>query len=109
LEEDLRYGRLSTAAAMLLRDWLSVHPGSGSINLEKEINDLRQMFYFTTLEKISAEVLRHTEASRVALRKVSFIEDFAPLEKFINLTEAAARRAFNEQKTIKDFLKSFKP
>ncbi len=108
-EEDLRRGRLSTAAAMLLRDWLSIHPGSESIDLEKEINDLRQTFYFTTLEKISAEVLRHTKASRVALRKVSFIENFAPLEKFINLAEIAAKQAFDDQKTIKDFLKSFKP
>jgi hypothetical protein len=103
-EEDLRRGQLSTVIAMFLRDWREIHPKAEEIDLEKDLLEARKLFCFTTLGKASAEALRHTAAARQALSRLKVIENPAPLEKFINLTENAARQAFSEQQKTKEFL-----
>ncbi len=88
--EDLERGTISTVVDMLLCDY-----GKERINLVDDIDAVREVFWFTTLPRVASLALRHTAKSRRALHKVTCIEDFAPLEQFIDRPERIAREALD--------------
>lgn len=107
-EEDLRRGQISTAVCALLNDWKKENPEKNEIDFKKDISEIRKIFCFSTMEKLSSEAIKHTQESQKALDKMDFLENKAPLEKFINLTQNASQKAFLEQKKTRDFLDNFK-
>jgi hypothetical protein len=100
-EEDLRRGHISTAVDILLRD---LPPGRKTINLEKDMEELRRMFWFVTLPKIAEKALRHLRKSRAALMSMRSIENPAPLLYFIDFNQKIAEKALTEQKHSVQFL-----
>lgn len=106
--EDMKRGHLSTVVVLLIKDWQSRYPEQKEIDLIEDLKKLQQLFWFNTVKKSSKLALAHTSKSRAALNKLSFLEDLAPLEHYINITEKTAKTAINEQLKSLSFLKEFK-
>ncbi len=103
-EEDMKRGHLSTVVVMLLKDsgW-----SKKEIDLETDLLELKKVFWFKTIAKIAQTAINYTEKSRECLRSMTVLENFAPLERFINLTEGVAKKALKEQKESVDFLRTY--
>ena len=78
------------------------------IDLIDDKENLRRIFWFKTIKPLCERAVRYAEKSRVALHAMKTIENSAPLEKYINLTESAAQRALDEQRKSVEFLDEFK-
>jgi len=101
-EEDLKRGHISTVVDILLRDlnWQKEY-----IDLDKDLEELRKVFWFKTISKAEQLALSYAEKSKQALLSVKIFENLAPLEKFININKIVAEKALKEQKLSVDFLK----
>lgn len=104
-EEDLRRGHISTVVAMLLKDFACPKK---EIDLNSDLLELKKVFWFKTIIKAAQITITHTEKSRQALKSIVIIEDAAPLERLINITENVAKKAIKEQKDSVKFLQSYK-
>lgn len=107
-QEDLRKGHLSTVVVMLLKDYLEKYPNKKEIDIDKELEELQKIFWFKTMVRACETAVWHTDKSRQALKAMTILEDIAPLERFIIITENAAKKGLKEQKTTTDFLKTYK-
>ena len=101
-------GHLSTAVVMLLEEFKKEFHGMTEIDLIDDKENLRRIFWFKTIKPLCERAVRYAEKSRVALHAMKTIENSAPLEKYINLTESAAQRALDEQRKSVEFLDEFK-
>ena len=106
-KEDLERGHISTAVALLLHRWRDMHPERNVINLESDMPELEQLFWFHALGPICESVLSHTRRSRDALSSLSLVEDPTPLDRFIVSNERIAWQALKEQATSEEFLRAF--
>jgi hypothetical protein len=52
--------------------------------------------------------MKHAERSHQALKKVTILENPAPLDNLVNMIENAAKVALKERKYTSDFLAAFK-
>lgn len=104
-KEDLARGHISTVVAKLLAVWKDTHPERKGIDLKKDMSELERLFWFETLIPICESVLEHTKQARTALRTLSFIENHAPLEQFIQRNERVAQEAMAEQRRSVEFLR----
>ncbi|HEV7702397.1 MAG TPA: hypothetical protein VGO63_03085 [Candidatus Paceibacterota bacterium] len=103
-EEDIRRGHISTVVDMLLRDF-GVH--RKTINLETDMEELRHIFWFTTLPKIAQKALNHTKKSEAALLLMKSLSDRASLEYFIYSNQKIAEKALKEQHQSVQFLNAY--
>lgn len=103
-EEDLKRGHLSTTIVMLLED---LEPNQMQIDLINDLEKLKRMFWFKTVIKASEKAIYHTEKAREALKNIGIIENFAPLEHYIDITENVAKRTLEEQSKSVHFLNNF--
>lgn len=101
-EEDVRRGHISTVVDMLLRD----ADIDGPIDLSRDLENLRQTFWFTTLPKAARKAVNHARRSRAALHAIRGI-DTAPLDYFIDYNQEVAERAIKEHKESMQFLNAF--
>jgi len=107
-QEDMQRGHLSPVVTMMVRDWQNKYPDKKEIDLEKDLEELRQIFWFKTIVQVCETAILRTEKSRQALRAMTILENPAPLAHFIDITENVARKALDEQKKSTDFLREFK-
>lgn len=103
-EEDLRRGHISTVVAMLLQD---LNWPTKEIDLEKDLSELKKVFWFKTIAKAARLAVGYTEKSRQALQSLAILENPAPLEKFILISENVAKKALKEQRDSVNFLESW--
>lgn len=103
-EEDIRRGHISTAVDMLLRDF---GVDRKTINLKKDMEELRTIFWFTTLPKIAKKALNHTKNSRKALLSMKSLHDRSALEYFITSNQKIAEKALAEQRESVQFLHAY--
>jgi len=103
-EEDLRRGHISTVVDLLLRD---LNWQKKEIDLEKDLDELKKVFWFKTLSKAEELAVYYTKKSRQALLCIDIFEDLSPLEKFIDITENIAKKALKEQEDSVKFLQNF--
>lgn len=106
--EDMRRGHLSTAVAMLLKDWLEEHPGGKKIDLEADLKELQRLFWFKTMARMCGIAVEFSQKSKHALRAMTILENTAPLSRFADNNENAAKKALAERKKSLDFLDVFK-
>lgn len=106
-EDDLARGHLSTVVVMLLQDYLEKYPDRKVIDMALELEDLKKVYWFTTLKQMAETAIFHTSQSRDALLKLEAVEELYFLERLINETEMVAQKALDEQKKTIDFLGSF--
>lgn len=90
LEEDMKRGHISTAAAALLQE---LPPEKKEINLKKEMPELKRIFWFSVVPKLSKEAVARCRRARRALMAIRAIENPVFLEKLIFAREKAAREA----------------
>jgi hypothetical protein len=107
-EEDLNRGHLSTVVVMLIQDWLEKHPNSKEIDLEKDLDELKEIFWFKTLSRACETAIEYTKKSKEALDSINILENKAPLEHYTIITRNVAEEALREQKKTLDILKEFK-
>jgi len=103
-EEDLRRGHISTVVDILLRD---LNWQTREIDLDKDINELRKVFWFKSILKAEELAVSYSEKARQALLSIGVLEDLSPLERYINMTENTAKKALREQKNSVEFLRNF--
>jgi hypothetical protein len=106
-EEDIKRGHLSTVVVMLLNSWKNNFPEKKEIDLIADLEKLQEIFWYEVITKASETALIYTKKSREALKKISIIEDYEPLEYFININERMAQKAIIEQKRSIEFLNEF--
>ncbi|MDD5726065.1 MAG: hypothetical protein PHC53_01485 [Patescibacteria group bacterium] len=104
-EEDLRRGHISTVVALLLKD---LNWPKKEIDLETDLVELKKVFWFETITKAAHLAVMHTERSRQALGALTILDDKAPLERFITITENVAKKALKEQKESLNFLQAYR-
>ncbi len=104
-EEDMGRGHISTVVDLLLRDF---ERKDGVIDLEKDLPELKKIFWFKTIKKAAGIAISHTEKSRQALKSVNIFKDIKPLERIINITENVAKKALKEQVDSINFLETYK-
>jgi hypothetical protein len=107
-QEDMQRGHLSPVVTMMVRDWQNKYPDKKEIDLEKDLEKLRQIFWFKTIVQACETAILHTEKSRQALKAMTILENPAPLARLIDITENVAKKALAEQKKSTDFLREFK-
>ncbi len=105
--EDMERGHLSTVVVMLLKDWKIKYPEQKEIDLVSDLKKLQELFWFKTIKTACELAVSYTDKSRIALNKLHFLENPAPLEHFINIAEKVAQKALDEQQKSIDFLKEF--
>ncbi|HOI60208.1 MAG TPA: hypothetical protein PKU93_02670 [Candidatus Pacearchaeota archaeon] len=108
LEEDLGRGHLSTVAALVIKDFKEKYPLKKEIDLNNDLKEIKQIFWFKTVKDAAEIAIYHTQKSREALKSITILEDCAPLEHYINIVENVAKNTLIEQKKSIDFLKNFK-
>jgi hypothetical protein len=104
----MQRGHLSPVVTMMVRDWQNKYPDKKEIDLEKDLEELRQIFWFKTIVQACETAILHTAKSRQALEAMTILENPAPLARLIDITENVARKALAEQKKSTDFLREFK-
>ncbi|MBY0328918.1 hypothetical protein K2Q02_02390, partial [Patescibacteria group bacterium] len=105
-EEDLARGHISTAVVQLLKDYNKKNKKK-EVHLENDIDELRQIFWFTTIPTLAKKALTHTQQSRDALYSMKSIKDVAPLEQFILIPENSIREVLRNHQQSVQFLKNF--
>jgi hypothetical protein len=95
-EEDLQRGHLSTVVTLLLNDLKKSGWKKQTIDLSTDLPEIRKIFWFTTMPQYIKIALSETATSRKALRAISIIEEPAPLERIVSITEDVARQAERE-------------
>lgn len=105
--EDLERGHISTAVYLLLQKWREHHPRKKGVDLEKDMAELEQLFWFEVLTPLCTMILERTERSRQALSRLFCVKNREPLEQFIVRSERAAHQALTEQKRSSEFLNAF--
>ena len=65
------------------------------------------MAWFKTIKDACEIAIKHTDKSRRALFAMTILEDIAPLERFIIITENVAKQGLKEQKDTTDFLGAY--
>ncbi|KKU87643.1 MAG: hypothetical protein UY17_C0012G0002 [Candidatus Beckwithbacteria bacterium GW2011_GWC2_47_9] len=95
-EEDLQRGHLSTVVTLLLNDLKKSGWKKQTIDLNTDLPEIRKIFWFTTMPQYIKIALSETATSRKALRAISIIEEPAPLERIVSITEDVARQAERE-------------
>lgn len=103
-KEDLRRGHISTVVAMLLEDFGLAR---GEIDLEKDMSELENIFWFKTLPRVGELALSYTNKSRTALLSLDILENVEPLEKYIIRIENSIHQALKEQKMSVEFLEGY--
>lgn len=104
-EEDMRRGHISTVVDLLLRDF---GRKEGAIDLEKDLPELKKVFWFKTIKKAAEIAVSHTEKSRQALKSMGIFEGIKSLERIIDISENVAKKALKEQDNSVDFLEAYK-
>lgn len=107
LIEDMERGHLSTVVIMFLKDWQTEYPDKKEIDLINDLEKIQKIFWFKTLKRSSEVTISYTKKSRVALKKLNFLENPKPLEFYIDITERVAKTALTEQQKSLNFLKEF--
>ncbi len=105
--EDMKRGHLSTVVVMLIQDWQQKYPQRQEIDLINDLEKLQELFWFNTVKNASELTLLYTKRAGAALNNLSFLEDRAPLEHYINITKNTALKALSEQQKSLNFLKEF--
>lgn len=106
-EEDMRRGHLSTVVTLLLNDLRKNGWEKQTIDLGADLQEIRKIFWFTTIPQYVKIVLAQTEASRKALHSISIVEAPEPLERIITATENVARQAETESADTDAMLKEY--
>lgn len=107
-KEDLQRGHISTVVSEILKKWKEKHSNTKEINLELDMAELEQLFWYEVLSPFCLKILEHISESRKYLQSLNFLEDLAPLERFIIRNEKVAQEALAEQKRTIDFIKAMK-
>jgi len=105
--EDMQRGNLSTVVVRLIRNWQEQYPDTTAIDLTKDLPKLQQLFWFKTIVPACQTAIYHTQKSREALVALTFLENPAPLARFIDISENVARQALDEQQKTLDLLQEF--
>lgn len=105
-EEDMRRGHISTVVDLLLLDF---GKKEGMLDLEKDLPELKKVFWFKTIKKAADIAISHTEKSRQAMKSIDVFENIKPLERIINISENIAKKALKEQSDSVNFLEAYKP
>jgi hypothetical protein len=100
-------GHISTAVATIVQRWSKKYPRMRTIHLQKDTQALEEIFWFDALRPLCDAALRHCARSREALKKLSSIQDPAPLECYITRNEYTAREALAEYQRSRDFMRTF--
>lgn len=108
LEEDLRRGHLSTVVTLTINDFKEKYPYKKEIDLNNDLKEIKEIFWFKTVRNASEIAIYHTKKSREALKSISVIKNYAPLGHYIDIVENVAKSTLNEQVKSIDFLKTFK-
>lgn len=103
-EEDLRRGHISTVIDLLVRD---AKLEGKKIVIDRDLQQLREVFWFTTLPGAAKKSLAHSRQSRQALLAMRSIEDIAPLERYVRMTETVATEALAEQRRSVAFIGAY--
>lgn len=106
-EEDLQRGHLSTVVTLLLADLKKSGWKKQTIDLSTDLLEIRKIFWFTTMPQYIKLALSETAMSRKALRAISIIEEPAPLERIVSITEDVARQAERESADSEALLKEY--
>ena len=106
--EDMERGHLSTVVTIMIKDWQEKYPDKKEIDLKKDLKKLQEIFWFKTIKTAGELAVTYTTKSRIALNKLSFLENPAPLAYFIDIAENVAKKALNEQQKSLDFLEEWK-
>jgi hypothetical protein len=69
---------------------------------------LKEVFWFKTVVRAEERALSHARRSRQALRSLDFLEDPAPLERFITGVEQVSGTALRKQRESVEFLRAYR-
>ncbi len=69
--------------------------------------ELEQLFWYEVLAPLCTTVLSHTDRAREALTSLTFLEDSAPLERFVIRNERIAQEGLKEYAKSKEFIQNF--
>lgn len=103
-KEDLARGHISTTVAELLRVLSEKEQHRTRIHLVDDMEMLERVFWFDVLPSLCVSIRKHTDAARAALNTLHFLENTAPLERFILRNEQMAQEALLKQEESVAFL-----
>ena len=106
-KEDLGRGHISTAVAILLLEWERRYPDRRTLNLESDMAELEQIFWFSVLDRVCDFVFERCRQATEALEALNFLKDPAPLKRFIERNEAVALQARRERVRSEEFLAAY--
>ncbi|MDD4358851.1 MAG: hypothetical protein PHY30_03485 [Candidatus Pacebacteria bacterium] len=106
LEEDLGRGHVSTAVAPLIQDYIKIYPNKKEIDLNIDLEELKKIFWFQTIENVSEKAIYHSKKAKEALRSIHILENIKPLKYYADLTQNVAKKALTEQKNSIELLES---
>jgi len=100
-EVDLRHGHLSAVVCMLLKD-------VGSVDLQQDIEVLRQQFWQTTIDQVADRIYTHLDMATAALAGCPFKDASVFLGWLSELCSATDQAIAQRDQTL-DFITAFAP
>ncbi|MDB4984246.1 MAG: hypothetical protein JWM20_425 [Patescibacteria group bacterium] len=108
---DLREGFVNPAGAILLSEFRKKFPKRKILDLAEnstDVADLQKAFWDSTIERTSAEILRHTKRARAILKKIPIFSNTNYLETLLASLNSSANKAITERNKTKEFLEAYK-
>ena len=102
-EDDIRNGQLTVATKHVLKQ-----VKNKNVNINKDMPMLQHIFWHETVEMTCLLAFEHAEKAGVYLKKISAIQDYSLLEKFLTRIKNASKKTLDEKKQTLEFLDTYK-
>lgn len=105
-EEDLANGLITSAVRMLLKDYQQKRK-KNRIDLKKDLDSLRSLFWTTTIVKLCDDILIQCQEAQRSLRKIRFLSNKKAFGNMVERFEDSAHKALKERENILKFLNGY--
>ena len=100
--DDLRAGRINSVGGLILKKY-----NKFPADLGREEQKLQRLFWRLVIPETANDIFKHTRLARMALNRITAIENSAGLLQLLAKPETASRQALEESTKMKDFFKSY--
>jgi hypothetical protein len=107
---DLREGFVNPAAKILLVEFKKTFPDKKILDLSENSNDvveLQKMFWDSTVEKTSREILVHAKRAKKIARNIPELASTQYLDSLLVRLESSAKSAISERDKTRKFLNAY--
>jgi hypothetical protein len=107
-EKDLKNGQISPAVVSVLKRYSKSNASKGKeLDLKKQLEQLRKIFWYDVIHEICDKALFHVREAEKDLENIKVIKDKAIFKGMLEAVKKSASEAITEQKEMLTFMKEY--